>query len=219
MTCGRLDVIQRMSDAFDPSPNDVVLLQVIASRGEQDDAIETFAWFASNASRDLISHCDVCAFMPTAIHQLDLPSTAKAVRIEVRVGAAHWTVDLDHRVLAALDCPSGEMEPETVHRVMENVRAKAVEMRWYGGGQISLEPSDLVLSYRGLQAPAAGTSSDRSTVQYDYIACKSGGGRALHPLYEARYLLSVPADDNSSPGHWRVQNLYHGARPRFRIAG
>lgn len=113
--------------------------------GEQDDAIETFAWFASNASRDLISHCDVCAFMPTAIHQLDLPSTAKAVRIEVRVGAAHWTVDLDHRVLAALDCPSGEMEPETVHRVMENVRAKAVEMRWYGGGQISLEPSDLIL--------------------------------------------------------------------------
>jgi len=86
--------------------------------------------------------------MATAIHHLDLPRFENGARIQARVGVAHWVIDLDHRTLAALGEPLGEPGAKTIQRIMESVRAKAVGMRWYGGGHMSLDPAEL-----GLPAP------------------------------------------------------------------
>ena len=83
--------------------------------------------------------------MATAIHQLNDTQTANGARIEARVGLAHWVIDLDHRALAALGQPLDEPGAKMVQRVMENVRAKAVGMRWYGGGHMSLDHTELAL--------------------------------------------------------------------------
>ncbi len=58
------------------------------------------------------------------------------------VGSARWTIDLDRAALKVLGETDGLSLP-AIARVMENVKAKAVSMRWFGGGHISLAASEL----------------------------------------------------------------------------
>jgi hypothetical protein len=83
--------------------------------------------------------------MATAVQHFDLPEPTRGVTLEARIGAATWLIDLDHDALETLN--DAEMSPgaATVARIMENVKAKAVSMRWFGGGRIALDADDLSL--------------------------------------------------------------------------
>ncbi|MDH7638138.1 hypothetical protein [Sphingomonas oryzagri] len=59
---------------------------------------------------------------------------------------AIWLIDLDHDALLELGDPGFALGAKTVARIMEDVKAKAVSMRWFGGGRIALGADDLSLS-------------------------------------------------------------------------
>jgi len=81
--------------------------------------------------------------MATAFQQFDCPQPARGVTLEARVGAATWLIDLDHDALSALHDTEMSLGPMTIARIMENMKAKALSMRWYGGGRITLTAADL----------------------------------------------------------------------------
>lgn len=71
------------------------------------------------------------------------------VRLTARVGMATWSLTVTHRALAWLDSehPRGAnpayLSPVAIDRIMEGLRAKAVGLRCYGGGTMSLDIDDL----------------------------------------------------------------------------
>lgn len=74
--------------------------------------------------------------------------TPASLRLHARVGMARWTVLLPAPTVArlAMEHPGetgNPLSPVAVDRVMEGLRAKAVGMRWYGGGALSIDPEDL----------------------------------------------------------------------------
>jgi hypothetical protein len=87
--------------------------------------------------------------MPTAFHQIDLPELTRSVSFEARVGAATWLLDLDHHALDVLNDSDIALGPASVARIMENVKAKVVAMRWFGGGRIAVGADELTLPAPG----------------------------------------------------------------------
>lgn len=83
--------------------------------------------------------------MATALDQFYFSRAGDGARIEAIVGVARWTIDLDRAALEVLG-ETGDLTPPAIARVMENVKAKAVSMRWFGGGHMTLDASELALA-------------------------------------------------------------------------
>lgn len=78
----------------------------------------------------------------------DLSEQQATTRFVARVGAARWTVGLEPCALAAMDMVAGHAAPSELSardwwRIMDSVRAKAVALKWYGGGEMTIRADEL----------------------------------------------------------------------------
>jgi len=79
----------------------------------------------------------------------DLPDDHGTRHFVSQVGMAHWSVTLEACAVEALDRSFAgaepiDLSPRDWRRVMDSVRAKAVRLRWYGGGGLTITASELV---------------------------------------------------------------------------
>lgn len=72
------------------------------------------------------------------------PISASFTTLNVRVGAAQWTVTLSAEAVGRLRDISTPEPCLDLERAMESLRRKAVSLRLYGGGSIWLDAADVV---------------------------------------------------------------------------